>query len=306
VPGRDTTYRGRFAPSPTGPLHLGSLIAALASYLDARRHGGAWLVRMEDLDPPREEPGAADSLLHSLERHGLLWDEAVLYQSTRSEIYARSLALLQETGLVFACDCTRATLGRDGCCRGNCRQRQAQISGARAIRIGVPPDCRIHFTDRLQGPQHTPLGTALPDFIVRRRDGLYAYQLAVVVDDAAQHITHILRGSDLLESTARQVFLQQCLDEHTPSYGHLPVITNSEGRKFSKQNLAPPLDDRKAPANLRRALRFLHQPEPPAALAGTGELLDWATAHWALERVPPTLAIPAHTLDLEGGESPAP
>jgi len=302
VPGKDTTYRGRFAPSPTGPLHLGSLIAALASYLDARRHGGAWLVRMEDLDPPREEPGAADSILRSLDHHGLHWDGDVLYQSSRSETYAHALALLGETGLVFACDCSRAILGAGGNCQGNCRHRQAQISGARAIRVRVPTDCRIDFTDRLQGPQHIALGAALHDFVVRRRDGLYAYQLAVVVDDAAQGITHVLRGSDLLDSTARQVFLQQSLQLPTPSYGHLPVITNSEGRKFSKQNLSPPLDDTRALSNLRRALRFLHQPEPPAALVGTAELLAWAAARWALERVPPILAIPAHSLDLGGGE----
>ena len=298
MPCKARTYRGRFAPSPTGPLHLGSLIAALASFLDARHHRGAWLVRMEDLDPPREEPGAADSILKSLERHGLHWDEEVLYQSTRSEAYTRALAQLDAAGHLFACDCTRATLEAAGGCQGGCRARQVQFSGARAIRASVPPDCRIDFTDRLQGPQLVPLGTSLPDFIVRRKDGLYAYQLAVVVDDAAQGITHILRGSDLLGSTARQIFLQQCLDMPTPSYCHLPVITDSEGRKFSKQNFAPPLDDTLALQNLHRALRFLHQPQPPAALAQAEELLDWAAAHWALGRVPPKMAIPAHSLDL--------
>jgi glutamyl-Q tRNA(Asp) synthetase len=252
---------------------------------------------MEDLDPPREEPGAADSILNSLRCHGLHWDETVLYQSTRSEAYTRSLAQLEAGGRLFACDCSRATLGAAGNCRGNCRARQAQISGAGAIRASVPAHCRIDFTDALQGPQHIPLGASLPDFIVRRKDGLFAYQLAVVVDDAAQGITHILRGSDLLDSTARQVFLQQCLDIPTPSYCHLPVITNSEGHKFSKQNLAPPLDDAVAPLNLRRALRFLHQPEPPESLAQAEQLLDWAAAQWALERVPPRMAIPAHSLE---------
>ena len=298
MPRTSRIYRGRFAPSPTGPLHLGSLIAALASFLDARHHRGAWLVRMEDLDPPREEPGAADSILRSLERHGLHWDEEVLYQSTRAKAYTRALAQMRAAGRLFDCDCTRTTLEVAGGCQGDCRARQVQISGASAIRASVPPDCRIDFNDLLQGPQHVPLGTSLRDFIVRRKDGLYAYQLAVVVDDAAQGITHVLRGSDLLDSTARQIFLQQCLDMPTPIYGHLPVITDSEGRKFSKQNLAPQLDDTMALPNLRRALRFLRQPQPPAALTQAEKLLEWATAHWALERVPRRMAIPAHTLDL--------
>jgi len=253
---------------------------------------------MEDLDPPREEPGAADSILNSLRCHGLHWDEEVLYQSARSAAYSRSLALLEEAGWLFACDCSRTTLGDAGCCQGNCRERQAQISGARSMRVGVPPDCQIDFDDALQGPQHTDLGASLPDFIVRRKDGLYAYQLAVVVDDAAQGITHILRGSDLLDSTARQVFLQRRLDLPTPSYGHLPVITDSDGRKFSKQNLAPPLDDTAALPNLRRALRFLHQPEPPLTLARPEDVLEWAAAHWALGRIPLGMAIPAHSLHL--------
>jgi len=298
VPRAAWKYRGRFAPSPTGPLHLGSLIAALASFLDARHHRGAWLVRMEDLDPPREEAGAAVGILRSLERHGLHWDEAVLYQSTRAEAYTRALAQMQAAGFLFACDCTRTTLELGAGCQGDCRARQQQISAASAIRASVPPDCRVDFTDLLQGPQLVPLGTSLPDFNVRRKDGLFAYQLAVVVDDAAQGITHILRGSDLLDSTARQIFLQQCLDLPTPVYCHLPVITDSAGRKFSKQNLAPPLDDTLALPNLRRALRFLHQPQPPVALTQVEDLLDWAAAHWALARVPPRMAIPAQSLDL--------
>jgi len=299
VPGETTTYRGRFAPSPTGPLHLGSLIAALASYLDARHHGGTWLVRMDDLDPPREEPGAADSILESLQQHGLHWDEDVLYQGTRAAAYTDALAALGEAGLLFACDCTRARLSGAGNCLGNCRERQDNISGARSIRVNVPPQCRIRFPDLLQGTQQVALGAGLPDFILRRKDGLHAYQLAVVVDDAAQGITHVVRGSDLLDSTARQVYLQQCLGLPSPHYGHLPVITNREGQKFSKQNLSPPLDNSSAAHNLRLALRFLHQPEPPQAIGEAAALLNWATPRWALDRVPGDMAIAAHSLKLE-------
>lgn len=297
MPRETTVYRGRFAPSPTGPLHLGSLIAALASYLDARHHGGTWLVRMDDLDPPREEPGAADSILDSLQQHGLHWDGNVLYQGSRADAYADALAALGNAGLLFACDCTRATLGDAGNCTGNCRARQQDIVGAHSIRIDVPADCTIRFPDLLQGPQAVALGAELPDFILRRKDGLYAYQLAVVVDDAAQAISHVVRGSDLLDSTARQVYLQRCLGLPTPRYGHLPVITNREGQKLSKQNLAPALDSARACHNLRQALRFLHQPEPPGTISAVTELLAWAVDRWALERVPAEMAIAAHGLD---------
>jgi glutamyl-Q tRNA(Asp) synthetase len=300
VPSFPTLYRGRFAPSPTGPLHLGSLIAALASYLDARHSGGAWLVRMEDLDPPREEPGAADSILHSLQCHGLYWDEDVLYQSTRSNAYAGALAVLAEADLLFSCDCTRAMLDTNGNCRGNCRERQQEISAARAIRTSIPPDCEVQFPDLLQGPQHLALGHSLADFVVRRKDGLDAYQLAVVVDDAAQGITHVVRGSDLLDPTARQIFLQQRLDYPTPQYCHLPVITTRQGQKFSKQNHAPTLDNDKATDNIRCALQFLGQPEAPRSLTGVEELLTYAIEHWALQRVPARLAIAASSIGLAG------
>lgn len=291
-------YRGRFAPSPTGPLHFGSLIAALASFLDARHNGGTWLVRMEDLDPPREEPGAADSILNSLRHHGLHWDEAVLYQSTRSAAYATALAELAQGGRLFFCDCSRAILDADGACRGACRTRQTEIAGCGAIRTAVPPDCTIQFTDRLQGPQYTALGKSLADFVVRRKDGLDAYQLAVVVDDAAQGITHVVRGSDLLDSTPRQIFLQQQLTYRTPRYAHLPVITTGQGQKFSKQNHAPALNNEQAADNLRCALRFLRQADPPPTLTGAEQLLSYAIEHWVLQQVPATLAIPAASIGL--------
>jgi len=298
VPQSTTKYRGRFAPSPTGPLHLGSLIAALASFLDARHSGGTWLVRMEDLDPPREEPGAADDILNSLRHHGLHWDEPVLYQSTRSAAYAAALAELAQGDHLFFCDCSRAALDASGACCGACRTRQSEIAGRGAIRTAVSSDCTIQFRDLLQGPQYCALGKSLTDFVVRRKDGLDAYQLAVVVDDAAQGITHVVRGADLLDSTPRQIFLQQQLTYPTPRYAHLPVITTVQGQKFSKQNHAPALNNEQAADNLRCALRFLHQADPPPTLTGAEQLLSYAIQHWVLQQVPATLAIPAASIGL--------
>ncbi len=290
-PHTDTPYRGRFAPSPTGPLHLGSLIAAVASYLDARHCGGQWLLRMEDLDPPREEAGAARRILASLQAHGLHWDEDVLWQSERSRAYAGALATLDRGHHLFRCDCTRQMLGPDGACCGQCRQRQGRLSTPAATRVNVPTDTRIHFTDGVQGNQDIALGRELADFVVRRKDGLDAYQLAVVVDDAHQGVTHIVRGSDLLDSTARQIFLQQLLGHPTPRYSHLPVITDASGHKLSKQNHAPPLDDSRACANLRAALHFLHQPAPPGQLHETTDILAFARDHWSVKRIPAVLSI---------------
>jgi len=295
VSGPNLEYRGRFAPSPTGPLHLGSLIAAVASYLDARFHGGQWLLRMEDLDPPREEAGAAQRIINSLQQHGLAWDEPPMWQSQRLPAYAAILGQLQENGHLFRCDCTRAMLGPDGACRGRCLERPAQVTAPWALRVAVPRDHTVDFTDQLQGPQHTPLGRELPDFVLRRKDGLHAYQLAVVVDDADQGITHVVRGSDLLDSTARQIFLQQLLHYPTPHYCHVPVITNRDGQKFSKQNHAPALDDAQASGNLRQALAFLHQPSPPRELAGVSQILDHAVRHWSAGRIPAQLGIAANT-----------
>ena len=286
-------YRGRFAPSPTGPLHQGSLIAALASYLDARHHRGTWLVRMEDLDPPREEAGAAGRILSSLEAHGLHWDGEVLWQSQRAPAYAGALARLDRDHHLFSCDCTRQLLGPGGACCGRCRERQAQLAQPVATRVAVPPGCRIGFTDRLQGPREVALGAELPDFVVKRKDGLDAYQLAVVVDDAWQGITHIVRGSDLLDSTARQIFLQQLLRVPTPCYCHVPVITDTAGHKLSKQNRTPPLQDEQAGANLRAALRFLGQPEPPAEVGDVADILAFACTNWTLQSVPAVLSIAA-------------
>ncbi len=300
MPGANPHYRGRFAPSPTGPLHLGSLIAALASYLDARQAGGSWLVRMEDLDPPREEPGAARRILHSLQCHGLHWDEPVMWQGERAAAYRQALERLAANRLLFRCDCTRALLGPGGACAGHCRQRQAAIGRPFALRVSVPADCRIHFVDRIQGPRDSALGSEFADFVVRRKDGLDAYQLAVVVDDHAQGISHVVRGSDLLDSTPRQIFLQQLLDFPAPHYGHLPVITNAAGQKFSKQNHAPAIDDNRPVANLRRALAFLHQRPPPPGIDATGPLLAAAISDWQPARIPRVEAIPATRVGVAG------
>ncbi|PLW83889.1 tRNA glutamyl-Q(34) synthetase GluQRS [Kineobactrum sediminis] len=286
-------YRGRFAPSPTGPLHLGSLITAVAGWLDARSVDGQWLMRMEDIDPPREQAGAAGRILASLEQHGLHHDEHVLWQNRRSNAYNGALAQLQHSGLLFSCSCSRREQGPGGDCRGNCRLRQTGISSPCALRVAVPPDFTSAWHDRWQGPQHWPLGRRITDFIVRRKDGLYAYQLAVVVDDAAQGITHVVRGSDLLESTPRQHLLQQLLGLPAPDYGHLPLITDSLGHKLSKQTHAPALVDVDATTNLRKALAFLQQPSPPTEVTEVDAVLTFATTHWAPEAVPHVMSIAA-------------
>ncbi len=290
-------YCGRFAPSPTGPLHLGSLIAALASFLDARARGGTWLVRMEDLDPPREQPGAADAILHSLRAHGLDWDDAVMWQSQRHAAYRDTLDHLAAMGQLFRCDCTRAMLGPGGACGGRCAPRQAEVSEPCAWRVAVPTDCVITFDDAIQGRVEELLGRALPDFTLLRKDGLFAYQLAVVVDDAAQGVTDIVRGSDLLDSTPRQRYLQDLLDLPAPRYAHLPVITNEQGQKFSKQNHAPALDEQRAGDNLRLALRFLQQAAPPARCSTPQDILGHAIDHWSLARIPAAMAVDASTLN---------
>ncbi|MEJ2130092.1 MAG: tRNA glutamyl-Q(34) synthetase GluQRS [Gammaproteobacteria bacterium] len=280
-----SAYIGRFAPSPTGPLHLGSLLAALASYVDARAHRGAWLVRMEDLDPPREVRGAQDEILRSLEAHGLQWDQEIMRQSARSEHYATALSKLTDRGLIFRCRCTRREL-EGAIYPGTCRSRRVSVNEAHALRVRVP-DASITFTDLNLGKVSQNLARDVGDFIVRRRDGLHAYQLAVVVDDEAQNVTHVVRGSDLLDNTPRQIFLQRALGLATPSYLHVPVITTPGGRKLSKQTGARALDSTRASDNLRDVLRRLGHP-PPNALCGAKprDLLRWAVTHWQREKLP--------------------
>lgn len=258
-------YRGRFAPSPTGALHLGSLCTATASWLDARAAGGAWHLRIEDLDPPREVPGADAAILRCLDAHGLGWDGPVVFQSERSEAYAAALDHLRQEGLVYPCDCPRRALReRGGPYPGTCRERASPPPGNHAIRFRVP-EAPIAFEDRLHGPHCEALGTSSGDFVLQRRDGLWAYQLAVVVDDAAQGITDIVRGEDLLSSTARQIALQKALAYPTPRYLHLPLVVDAAGRKWAKQTGAPGLDNTLGRSNLHRALSLLGLQSDPHA-----------------------------------------
>ena len=286
-------YIGRFAPSPTGALHFGSLVSALASYLDAKANRGSWLVRMEDLDPPREEAGAATLILQSLENHGLEWDGEVTYQSQRWDRYEERLSELRSNHLVYACNCSRQRLqSLGGIYDGHCRTHPPAPTDPIAWRLklyntpNLPTGEVMLFDDLIQGAQLQNLRTQAGDQILKRRDGLYAYQLAVVVDDIDQQITHIIRGSDLLEVTGRQIFLFQCLNAAVPQFGHVPLATQANGQKLSKQNHARPLVSDRANINLWRALVFLGQ-NPPSDLqqASPADIVTWAIAHWQLQRV---------------------
>ncbi|MDO9636597.1 MAG: tRNA glutamyl-Q(34) synthetase GluQRS [Thiobacillus sp.] len=299
---KPAAYVGRFAPSPTGPLHAGSLVAAVASWLDAHAAGGCWRVRMEDLDRPRCEPGAADTILRQLEAYGLHWDGDVLVQSTRDDAYAAALDTLKAQGAAYPCACTRSQLAHaprnpegEIVYPGTCCNGLPPDAVARSWRVRVP-DASIHFEDRIHGELQQNLAHEVGDFIVKRADGLFAYQLAVVVDDAFQGITHVVRGADLLWNTPRQTYLQSLLGLPTPTYAHVPLVTNAAGQKLSKQTLAPALPERGRGAVLVQALAVLGHP-PPRELQGAApaELLAWARAHWHIENVPtrPAVAKPA-------------
>ncbi|GAA5317097.1 MAG: tRNA glutamyl-Q(34) synthetase GluQRS [Candidatus Pelagadaptatus aseana] len=288
-------YTGRFAPSPTGKLHQGSLLAALASYLDARHHQGRWLVRMEDLDPPREQPGAATAILQSLEAHGLFWDGPVLFQSQRLDDYQEILNQLQQQGLTYPCNCNRQRMKNlNGIYDGHCRTFPADRPPF-ATRL-CTEDRDIRFDDLFQGPQQQNLAREVGDFVIHRKDGLFAYQLAVSVDDTHQNISHVIRGCDLLDSTPRQLRLFELLNTEPPTYGHLPVIVNSEGQKLSKQTFAKPLDNRTAADNLLLALKQLGIPAPGDLIgADCNTLLLWATPHWQRAKVPQGQTIAAQS-----------
>ena len=261
-------YRGRFAPSPTGPLHAGSLVSALGSWLDARVHGGQWLVRIEDVDTPRTVQGSDQIILQQLIACGLHWDEEVVWQSKRTALYQAALDQLNKDQMTYRCICSRkhieetlrasgAELGRheDLIYPGSCRNQNRQEEKA-AIRVALPGSCVLQFKDRMKGVQSQDLTTQVGDFVLRRADGLFTYQLAVVVDDHLQDITHIVRGEDLLSNTARQLYLQQILGYQIPSYLHLPLVTNAAGEKLSKQTQALEIDTSNTDAilnSLRRA-----------------------------------------------------
>ena len=290
-------YIGRFAPSPTGQLHFGSLVSALASYLDAKAHQGQWLVRMENLDPPREEPGAIDKILRSLEAHQLYWDQAVLYQSQRLDAYAA--ALEQLSPWIYPCDCPRHRItALKGRYDGHCRQQIPAATATTALRLKTDTlsdeqQERIeHFDDLILGPQHKPLSLS-GDFILRRKDTLFAYQLAVAIDDHAQQVSHVVRGYDLLDSTSRQRYILARLGLPLPAYGHTPLALGEDGHKLSKQTKAAPIDNRQAAHNLIQALGFLGHPPPLDELADQRctTLLTWARQHWQRSRVPTQAAV---------------
>ncbi len=287
--GEPDRYVGRFAPSPTGPLHFGSLVAAVASYLQARANDGLWLLRIEDIDPPREQPGASKAIIDSLEHYGFEWDGDVIFQSESRAAHEAALASLIDRNLAYRCQCSRRDLADaprgalgviyPGTCRNGCDSDDA------AIRL-LTNDSEVAFDDLLQGRIAQHLESESGDFIIRRRDGLIAYHLAVVVDDEVQGVTEIVRGIDLMDSTPRQIWLQQLLGYRTPTYAHIPVITHADGDKLSKLTGAPGLSLHDVEKTLVEALGALQQ-EPPADLAQSTreEIWSWAVKNWELGKI---------------------
>lgn len=298
---------GRFAPSPTGPLHFGSLVAALGSCLEARARGGRWLLRMEDVDQPRSRPGAAASILATLEACGFEWDGEVMLQSTRGVRYREVFEQLRAAGAVYPCGCTRSEIdsasnaapGSDGApvYPGTCRSGLPPGKAARAWRLRM--EGNIDFDDAVQGRRHQNLPRDVGDCVLLRADGLFAYQLAVVVDDADQGIDHVVRGADLIDSTPRQIYLQRLLGLPTPAYAHLPVAVDAAGNKLSKQTRATPIDAARPGPALFAALSFLGQQPPAERRRASADLWAWALAHWKLENVPHVLTQPAPDYSLE-------
>ncbi len=293
-PGTRTTYRGRFAPSPTGPLHFGSLVAAVGSYLRARSQGGDWLVRMEDVDTGRAVPDADQLILETLARFGMEWDQPVVFQSSRVHQYKAALDSLTDARKAYPCGCSRKEI--DGrIYPGICRTGLPSGRSRRSMRV-LTEGQSIRFTDALQGPHRQNLESEVGDFVIHRADGLFAYQLAVVVDDADQKVTEVVRGCDLLDSTPRQIYLQRLLGLTTPAYAHLPVAVDRSGSKLSKQTKALPVDSRHPVPLLHRALEFLGQHPPEELLrVSLAELWDWAVQNWDVDGVPRR-----HTISVEG------
>lgn len=274
-------YRGRFAPSPTGPLHFGSLVAALGSYLDARQNKGAWLLRIEDLDPPREQQGASDLILKALEKYHLFWDEEVLYQSQRQAVYEEHCQQLLANDTGFYCACSRSQLGGSGqVYPGYCRGYREAHKADSAIRFMVNEE-ELCFQDQIQGRYCQLLHSEVGDFVIKRKDQLYAYQLAVVCDDHLQGVTHVVRGIDLLDNTCRQIALYRAFAYAAPTYAHLPVIINEDGQKLSKQNLATPISLKETRTTLLYALAALKlQPPDELQTNSLDDILLWANNNW--------------------------
>jgi glutamyl-Q tRNA(Asp) synthetase len=287
MPDPHTGYIGRFAPSPSGPLHLGSLLTAVASYLDARANRGRWLLRIEDIDPPREQVSAAKLIINSLVAHGLHWDGDILWQSHHSESYETALTSLLNRQHAYYCSCSRAQLAKSGGIHPSSCIKPFVVGNA-AIRLKIQQTDAV-FSDRVQGSQRY-LSDQIGDPVLKRRDGLYAYQLAVVVDDASQDISDIVRGVDLIDATAWQIHLQHALSLAPIRYLHLPLIVGDDGHKLSKQSCAPAIDDQLAKENLRRVLRYLQQ-APPAPELDIAGILQWAIQHWRVEHIPTQTAL---------------
>lgn len=285
------SYRGRFAPSPTGPLHFGSLVAAVGSYLEAKIRGGQWLLRVEDLDEPRCRPEWAGDILRTLEAFGFEWDEAVVYQSQRARLYCEALESLEERQLIYSCGCSRKEIadssltGIEGpVYPGTCREGLPAGRVPRALRVRTE-GAVVSFRDAIQGVVTQDVGRAVGDFVVQRADGPVAYQLAVVVDDAEQGVTHVVRGADLLHSTPRQIHLQRLLGLSSPHYAHLPVALNEAGEKLSKQTGAVAVNPRDPAPTLAAALGFLGH-RPPREVDSTSSLWRWGLVNWQVARVP--------------------
>jgi glutamyl-Q tRNA(Asp) synthetase len=296
-------YRGRFAPSPTGPLHFGSLVAAVGSYLEAHVHGGEWLVRIEDLDRPRVAPGAAQYILRTLEAFGMQWHGTVAFQSTRSDAYHAALHELRQRGRVYACACSRREIADSGLAGiegfvypATCRDGLPAGRPARAWRVNTA-GAVIRFHDAIQGQLEHELEHQIGDFVLYRADSVYAYHLAVSVDDAEQGVTDVVRGADLFDSTPRQIYLQQLLGLPSPRYAHLPVALNVQGEKLSKQTLAKPVNAADAAGLILSVLRFLgHKPPAELERSGLDPVWKWARANWRLDLVPRVRAQRSTTL----------
>ena len=286
------SYIGRFAPSPSGLLHFGSLVAALGSYFQARSQQGKWLVRIEDLDPPREMPGAADKILRTLERYQLHWDGEVVYQSQRHHLYQQQIDTWLEEGQAYFCECTRKQIkASGGYYLGTCRNKRLNHSDHCSVRLRMDNPVES-FIDLRQGEIHIPTALAHEDFIIKRRDGLFAYNLAVVIDDITQGVTEVVRGADLIEPTGRQISLYHTLHQTPISYLHLPLAVDEHGNKFSKQNHATAISDDHPKQDLQRAMKFLGFDLPKDFSDLTVEnMIDWGCKTWCLQQLPSEIKI---------------